>query len=178
MAGFIHDKLDIKLLVLYIMDRVAAPIDFNTLTDLSMCDSGVDYFQFAEAVSELTESGHLNQDGEFYAVTDKGRRTCAAGESSLSPVIRQRCDRRLAPLNQALKHKAQVRAQVKEQPQGFDVCLSMDDDQGNLFSLTLLSPTREDAQRIAGGFLEHPDRVYNGLLGVLLTNDEKECDEP
>ena len=43
--GFIHDKLDIKLLILYIMDRVAAPIDFATLTDLSMCDSGVDYFQ-------------------------------------------------------------------------------------------------------------------------------------
>ena len=41
MAGFIHDKLDIKLLVLYILDRAAAPIDFATLTDLSMCDGGV-----------------------------------------------------------------------------------------------------------------------------------------
>ena len=173
MAGFIHDKLDIKLLVLYLMDRVAAAIDFATLTDLSMCDSGVDYFQFAEAVSELTESGHLDQQEEFYAITDRGRRTCAAGESSLSPVIRQRCDRRLAPLNQALKRKAQVRAQVGEQPLGFDVRLSMADDQGSLFSLTLLAPTREDAQHIADGFLEHPDRVYNGLLGVLLTNDDR-----
>ena len=45
MAGFIHDQLDIKLLVLYIMDRAAAPNDFATLTDLSLCDSGVDYFQ-------------------------------------------------------------------------------------------------------------------------------------
>lgn len=173
MAGFIHDKLDTKLLVLYIMDRAAAPIDFATLTDLSMCDPGVDYFQFAEAVSELTDSGHLEQKGKIYAVTDKGRRACAAGETSLSPVIRQRCDRRMAPLNQALKRKAQVRAQVTEQPQGFDVCLSMDDDKGSLLSLTLLAPTREDAQRIANGFLEHPDRVYNGLLGVLLTNDDR-----
>jgi len=172
MAGFIHDKLDTKLLVLYITDRVAAPIDFATLTDLSLCDSGVDYFQFAEAVSELTDSGHLDQQGEFYAITDKGRRACAGGESSLSPVIRQRCDRRLAPLNEALKRKAQVRAKIAEQPQGFDVSLSMDDDQGSLFSLTLLSPTREDAQRIADGFLKHPERVYNGLLGVLLTNDD------
>ena len=61
---------------------------------------------------------------------------------------------------------------MAEQPQGFDVRLSMDDDQGSLFSLTLLSPTREDAQRIADSFLDHPDRVYNGLLGVLLTNDD------
>ncbi len=172
MAGFIHDKLDTKLLVLYIMDRAAAPLDFATLTDLSMCDSGVDYFQFAEAVAELTDSGHLDQQGEVYAITGKGHRACAAGESSLSPVIRQRCDRRLAPLNQALKRKAQVRAQVTEQPQGFDVCLSMDDDQGSLLSLTLLSPTREDAQRIADSFLAHPDRVYNGLLGVLLAGDD------
>ncbi|MBD5134034.1 MAG: DUF4364 family protein [Clostridiales bacterium] len=173
MAGFIHDKLDIKLLVLYIMDRVAAPIDFSTLTDLAMCDNGVDYFRFAEAVAELKDSGHLGRDGEYYAVTDKGRRTCAAGESSLSPVIRQRCDRRLDPLNRVLKRKSQVRAEVTEQPLGFDVCLSMDDDKGSLFSLTLLAPTHEDAQRVAGSFLDHPDRVYNALLGVLLTgNDE------
>ena len=27
--GFIHDKLDIKFLILYIMARVASPIDFH-----------------------------------------------------------------------------------------------------------------------------------------------------
>ncbi len=174
--GFIHDKLDLKLLVLYILDRAAAPIDFATLTDLTMCDPGVDYFQFAEAVAELTDSGHLDQQGELYSATDKGRRACSAGESSLSPVIRQRCDRRLAPLNRALKRKAQVRAQVNAQPQGFDVCLSMDDDKGSLFSLTLLAPTQEDARHIADRFLEHPDRVYNALLGALLPNDERSED--
>lgn len=173
MAGFIHDKLDTKLLVLYIMDRAAAPIDFATLTDLALCDPGVDYFQFAEAVSELTESGHLSRDGEVCAITGKGRKNCAAGQSSLSPVIRQRCDQRLAPLNQALKRKAQVRTQIQEQAQGFDVTLSMDDDKGSLLSLTLLTPTQADAQTIAGHFLAHPDRVYNGLLGVLLTNDDR-----
>ncbi|MDE6590035.1 MAG: DUF4364 family protein [Oscillospiraceae bacterium] len=172
--GFIHDKLDIKLLVLYIVDRTAAPIDFPTLTDLAMCDSGVDYFQFAEAVSELLESGHLTQDGELYAVTDKGRRTCAAGESSLSPVIRHRCDQRLVPLNQALKRKAQVRAELRPQAGGYDVYLAMDDDQGSLLSLTLLAPSQEDGQRIADYFLQHPDRVYNGILGTLLAGQDKE----
>ena len=171
--GFIHDKLDIKLLVLYIMDRVTAPIDFATLTDLALCDSGVDYFQFAEAAAELLESGHLARDGEFYAVTGKGRRACAAGESSLSPVVRRRCDQRLAPLNQALKRKAQVRAELRPQAGGYDVCLMMDDDQGSLFSLTLLAPSQEDGQHIADQFLQHPDRIYNGILGVLLPGQDK-----
>lgn len=172
--GFIHDKLDIKLLVLYIMNGVAAPIDFSTLTDLSMCDNGVNYFQFAEAVPELVESGHITLEGEYYAITDRGRRACAAGESSLSPVIRRRCDQRLAPLNQALKRKAQVRAELRPQPLGYDVCLAMDDDQGTLLSLTLLTPSQEDGQRIADQFLQHPDRIYNGILGVLLSPQDKE----
>ena len=167
--GFIHDKLDIKLLVLYIMDRVAAPIDFATLTDLALCDSGVDYFQFAEAAAELVESGHLTRDGELYAITGKGHRTSAAGESSLSPVVRRRCDQRLVPLNQALKRKAQVRAELRPHTGGYDVCLTMDDDQGNLFSLTLLAPSQEDGQHIADQFLRHPDRIYNGILDILLT---------
>ena len=172
--GFIHDKLDIKLLVLYIMDRVAAPIDFATLTDLALCDSGVDYFQFAESSAELLESGHLTRDGEVYAVTDKGRRACAAGESSLSPVVRRRCDQHLTALNQALKRKAQVRSELRPQPGGYDVCLMMDDDQGSLFSLTLLAPSQEDGQRIADRFLRHPDRIYNGILGVVLAEPDKE----
>lgn len=171
--GFIHDKLDTKLLVLYIMDRAAAAIDFATLTDLALCDDGIDYFQFAEAVSELLDTGHLAQDGEFYSPTAKGRRACVAGESSLSPVIRRRCDQRLAPLNQALKRKAQVRAELRPQSAGYDVCITMDDDEGSLFSLTLLTPSQEDAQLIADQFLKHPDRVYNGILGTLLPSHDR-----
>ena len=171
MAGFIHDKLDIKLLVLYIMGRAAAPLDFATLTDLSMCDSGVDYFQFAEAVSELVSSGHLDQQGERYTITGKGRRDGESGESSLSPVIRRRCDQRLGPLNQALKRKAQVRAQVEPLPDGACVRLVMKDDGGTVLSLSMLAPSEEEGQRIADRFLHHPDRVYNSILGALLTND-------
>lgn len=172
--GFIHSKLDIKLLILYILTRVVTPIDFTTLTDLVMCDDGVDYFAYAEAVSELLDSGHLVQDGEYYSPTDKGRRNSADGESSLSPVIRKRCDQRLAPLNAALKRKAQVRTQVERAEDGssFMVRLILDDEKGNLFTLALLTGTREEGEQIAQRFSQHPDRIYNGVLGVLLTDDQ------
>lgn len=171
--GFIHGELDTKLLVLYIMDRVAAPIDFDTLTDLAMCDSGVDYFQYAEVVAGLLGSGHLAQEGELYSITDRGRRACGAGESSLSPVVRGRCDQRLAPLNQVLKRKAQIRAELRPRLGGYDVCLAMDDEQGPLLSLTLMASSQEEGQRIADRFLQRPDRVYNGILGVLLSDYDR-----
>lgn len=169
MAGFIHSKLDIKLLILYLTSRLAAPVDFSTLTDLAMCDDGVDYFQYAEAVSELIASGHLEQNDDLYAITEKGRRNISAGESSLSGVIRKRCDQRLAPLNNAIQRKAQIKAAVEESENGGHlVRLSLSDDSDTIFTLSLWAPSRETGEKIAGEFRAHPERIYNGILGVLL----------
>lgn len=174
MAGFIHNKLDIKLLVLYLASRLAGPVDFPTLTDLAMCDDGVDYFQYAEAVSELIESGHLAQDGELYSVTEKGRRNIAAGESSLSPVIRGRCDQRLIPLNNAIRRNAQVRTDIRPAEGGTcTVQLTLDDGDDCLFSLSLWAPSAEVARQVAERFKAHPERVYNGILGVLLDDNDR-----
>ena len=106
-VGFIHDKLDIKFLVLYIMSRVVAPIDMPTLADLTMCDEGVDYFAFAEAVHELVDTEHLVLEEDRYAITDKGRKNGAICESSLPYSIRVKCDKNVAKLNSRLRRDAQ-----------------------------------------------------------------------
>lgn len=174
MAGFIHNKLDIKLLILYLTSRLAGPIDFSTLTDLTMCDDGVDYFQYAEAVSELIASGHLSQDGELYSITDKGIRNISAGESSLSPVIRHRCDQRLIPLNNALRRNAQVQAILDDSGQdGCHIKLKLADESETIFSLTFWVPSSDTGKQIAERFRAHPERIYNGILGVLLGDNDR-----
>ena len=167
--GFIHGKLDIKMLTLYILAHLAAPIDFGTLTDLVMCDDGVDYFLFAEGVAELLDSGHAQKTEDLYIATEKGCRNSSDLESSIPTVIRTRCDQRLASLNAALKRKAQVRSEILPLVDGgVSVKLTLDDNQGELFSLTLLAASQKDGEDIARRFSEHPDRIYNGILGVLL----------
>ena len=169
--GFIHGKLDIKMLTLYILSHLAAPVDFGTLTDLVMCDDGVDYFLYAEGVAELLESGHAEKADEQYIATDKGRRSCLDLESSLPTVVRSRCDQRLSTLNAALKRKAQVRSEVLPLDDGStSVKLTLDDNQGELFSLSILAASQKDGEDIALRFREHPDRIYNGILGVLLAD--------
>ena len=83
-TGFIQNELDLKLLVLYIMARAAAPITFLQLLDLALCDAGVDYFSLTEAVGHMVETGQLERDEEqHYSITDKGRRNSEICESSL-----------------------------------------------------------------------------------------------
>ena len=171
--GFIHDKLDIKFLVLYLTARLAGPVDFATLTELTMCDSGVDYFEFAEAVSELVGTGHLSLEDERYAITDKGRRDGAACESSLPYSVKRRCNVNLARVNGDLRRDAQVRAAAEARPEGgFTARLSLDDDTGGLLSLELFCPTREQADRLCAAFRSRPERVYNDILESLLEQEE------
>ena len=51
--GFIQNELDLKLLVLYIMARVAQPVTFPQLLELALCDAGVDYFSLTQAVEHM-----------------------------------------------------------------------------------------------------------------------------
>ena len=174
--GFIHDKLDIKFLILYIMTRVIAPIDLPTLADLAMCDEGVDYFDFAEAVAELVHTEHLTLDDHKYAITDKGRKNGAICESSLPYSIRVKCEKSVSRLNGRLRREAQVRTELAPRPDGFfTLRLSLDDEHGNLLTLELLTASEYQSKRLSEQFRAHPDQIYNGILDVLLTDfDGKE----
>ena len=176
--GFIHDKLDIKMLELYLMARVAAPIDFDTLTELTMCDEGVGYFDFAEATAELVESGHLVLSDERYEITEKGRENSAACESSLPYSVRRRCNQNLARVNAALRRNAQVRGETRKNGDGSVVArMTLDDDGGNLMTVELLCPSGEQADRLIEGFRAKPERVYNALLDALLEQGGAEDQE-
>lgn len=174
--GFIHDKLDIKFLILFILSRAAAPLDFAALTDLTMIDEGVDYFEFAEAVSELVETAHLTLADGRYAITEKGRKNGAVCESSLPYSVRSKCSSRLAAVNAALRRDAQVRAEILPRTDGTcTLRLSLDDEDCNLLTLDLLTPSCEQAEQLSECFKARPEQVYNGVLDVLLAQaDQKE----
>ena len=163
--GFIQDKLDIKFLVLYLTARTATPIDLPTLTDLALCDEGVDYFLLTQAISELVDSEHLLLEGERYSITEKGRKNGAAWEESLPFSVRQKCDDNLARLNAKLRRQAQIRTEVLERREsGFTVRMVLDDNEGNLMTLELYSPTRENAEQLAASFQNAPQVLYQTIL--------------
>ena len=167
--GFIHDKLDIKFLILYLMARVAGPVDFTTLADLTFCDDGVEYFDFAESVAELVSTGHLAVEGDLYTITDKGRRNGEICESSLAFSVRKKCDRNLAKVNAVLRRNAQVRAELLPREDGGGTLrLILDDDKGNLMTLDLLAVSEDQANQLADQFRLHPEALYENILQTLL----------
>ena len=169
-TGFIHDKLDIKFLVLYLMARVAYPVDLPTLTDLAFCDDGVEYFDFAEALAELVATDHLTLLGDKYAITDKDRRNGKICESSLAFSVRQKCDRNLARVNGVLRRDAQVRTEfLPREDGGITLRLILDDDKGNIMTLDMLTVSPDQAGRLAERFRATPEDLYHSILQALLS---------
>ena len=174
-TGFIHDKLDIKFLVLYLMARVASPVDFPTPADLTFCDDGVEYFDFAESVAELVDTEHLTLEDGKYSITDKGRRNGKICESSLAFSVRRKCDQNLARVNGVLRRDAQVRTELlPREDGGVTLRLILDDDKGNIMTLDMLTVSPDQADRLAEKFRAEPEKLYHGILQVLLEEEPKD----
>ena len=174
--GFIHDKLEIKFLILYITARVIEPIPFDTVLDLTLCDDGVDYFDFSECLNDLVKTEHLtlSEDG-MYAITDKGLRNSQICESSLPYSVRLRCDRNLAACNRKLRRKSQVRATCEKRPNGaYTVKLALDDDMGSVLDLRLAIPREDMAAMLAERFQKNPERLYSEIMRVLMSSEPEE----
>ena len=168
-AGFIHDKLEIKFLILYITARVIEPIPFDTVWDLAMCDEGVDYFDFAECLSDLVRTEHLTLSADgLYAITDKGLRNSRICESSLPYSVRLRTDKNVAEYNRRLLRRNQVQSQVTARENGsYVVELRLRDDVDSILHLELTAATEAMARDLADRFRQDPEGVYTRLLSAL-----------
>ena len=167
--GFIRDKLEIKFLILYIAARVMEPLPLEGMQELTMCDDGIDYFEFSQCLNELVKTDHLRiNEHQQYAITPKGLKNSEICQSSLPYSVRMKADRLIAAHRQELVRRAQVRARVERRENGtYTVELSLSDDVDNVMRLQLMVATQEMAEDLAQRFKRNPEQVYSQLVTAL-----------
>lgn len=173
-VGFIRDKLEIKFLILYIAARLVEPVPAEGMQELTMCDEGIDYFDFSECLADLVRTEHLRlTDQQTYCITPKGMKNSAICESSIPYSVRLRTDRNLAAYNKELLRRSQVRSHVAPRQDGtYTVELSLSDDRDNVMRLELMVASREMADDLAARFQSAPEQLYSALLSALYHMDE------
>ena len=128
--GFIREKLDIKILILYILARLPGPVDRDGLEDVVFCDGAVDYFSFSECLSELVATGHITDNDDRYEITPLGRDDGAVMESSLPVSVRARADMAMLPVADRVSRETMIRADHEQTDSGCMVHLSLSDGKG------------------------------------------------
>ena len=171
---FMTEKLDIKILILFILRRLPGVVSGETLSNLALADGNVGYFEYAECLAELVDSGHVEQSRAGYQITERGSRNCEIVESSLPFTIRSRLEKKLVPLAEKMRRRAMISAEHETDKDGLcRVRLSLADGMGEIAELKLLCGSEDQAAVIEENFRRTAELYYNRIMEMLLT-DERE----
>ena len=165
--GFIHEKLDIKLLILYVLRHLPAEIDGERLSELVLIDGGIGYFDYKQCLSELVDTAQITESDSGYLITAKGIRNCEILESSLPFSVRRRADGALAPVVEEMRRSAMILANHEAGESGVTVYLSMSDGVGSIFDLKILAADEQQAVKIERNFKKNAEGFYNRFISEL-----------
>jgi hypothetical protein len=166
--GFIHEKMDIKLLILFILSRLPAPVDRGTLDELcQQCDDGVGYFDYSDCLGELMRTGHITEEDEEYLITEKGIRNAGTLENNLPYSVRARALKLIAPVEERLARAAMIRADSVTDEEGCHVKLAMSDGKGEIISLSVLCAGEEQAKTMKKTFRRSAEEIYQRIVEIL-----------
>ena len=172
--GFIHDMMDVKVLILYVAARASYPMTLQEIYELCYQDECLSYFDVCTAVPEMVTSGHLKQlDGERYEITDKGRRDGEITADSIAFTVKQRAENAVARFNRQLRRSSMVRSRVVPRENGdYSVIMALDDEMGNLMTLELFAPDQRQAVRQGRLFEKKAEAIYNLTMTQLLEEED------
>lgn len=176
--GFIHDMMDVKVLILFVAARSNYPMTAQEIYELCYQDDCLSYFDVCTAIPEMVKSGHLKQlDGEKYEITEKGRDAGSLTEDSIAFTVKQRAENAVARFNRQIRRSSFVKTQTVPREGGdYSVIMSLDDEMGNLMTLELAAPDQRQAVRLAKLFEKKAENVYNLTMTELL-DEEDSVDE-
>jgi len=176
--GFIHDMMDVKVLVLYVMSRVNYPVTVQQIYELCYQDECLSYFDVCTAVPELVKSLHLQElENNCYEITQKGRADGSLTQDSIAFSVRQLAENAVNKFNRQIRRSSFVKTQILPRENGdFSVIMALDDEMGNLMTLELMAPNQRQAVRLGRLFEKKAEKIYNLTMTELL-DDEDEADE-
>ena len=176
--GFIHDMLDVKVLILFVMARVNYPVTNDEIYELCYQDDCLSYFDVCTAIPEMVKSGHLKEvENDSYEITEKGKADGSLTEDSVAFTVKQKAENAVARFNRQIRRSSFVKTQIIPRESGdFSVIMALDDEFGNLMTLELVAPDQRQAVRLGRLFEKKAEAVYNLTMAELL-DEEDELDD-
>ena len=171
--GFIHDMMDVKVLILYVTARSEYPLSVQEIYELCYQDDCLSYFDVCTAVPEMVVSGHLQETAEGkFEITEKGRGDGELTADSIAFTVKQRAENAVARYNRQIRRSSFVKTQVVTRENGeYSVVMALDDEKGNLMTLELMAPDSSQAVRLSKLFEKRAEELYSLMMMALLDED-------
>ena len=173
MQAPLRKKSEMKILILYLMDRVHYPLDYMTLHDIMTIDALMSSFDFNECFAELLEAGNIAElkddaGDDKYEVTEQGSRVTEALKDSLIYSIRDKVYKTaLSYINFQLsgrRTECTVTTDDKKRPV---INCAVSDDSGTLMSISAVLESDEQAKKMKENWDSRPEAIYRSVLSMI-----------
>lgn len=168
--GFLHDKLDVKVLILFILARIETPLDVDQIYEVAYQDESLNYFVLAESVHELTDTGHLHQDEQgHYTITEKGRKQGGFVEDSLAIPVVEKVTAAIQLKIDELHRASLLTTETSQDETGHWIAtLNYRDGDKPLMQVSLMAPNENHARLMAQNMKKHVSVLYKTAMDAAM----------
>jgi len=171
--GFIHDMMDVKVLILYVAARSRFPMTVQELYEVCYQDDCLSYFDVCTAVPQLVQSGHLAEvEPDKFAITEKGRNHGELTADSIAFSVKQKAEDAVDSFNRVTRRCKYVQTRIQESDKGHTVTVELNDEFGPLMNLSLVAPDQRQALRLERLLQEKAEEIYSLSMTALLDEEE------
>ena len=172
--GFLHDKLDVKVLILFILARIETPLDVDQIYEVAYQDDSLNYFVLAESVHELKDTGHLDVDENgCYTITEKGRKQGGYVEDSLAVPVVEKVTAAIHDKIDQLYRESLLTTEASQDENGHWVAtLNYREDNKPLMTVSLLAPNENHARAMTENMRKNVAPLYKAAMDAA-TDEER-----
>ena len=194
MATQLKKEDEIKIFILYLLDKIGYPLDYPSIGSIMMQDGIVNFFDFAQCFFALVDAGHIREivtdkndraecdecieidddDAEYeptstvlYEVTDTGRHVARVLSDSLMVSVREKSYRSALRHLSFERQGAYVDHSYRPDGDGFLVTCSIKDHNGVVMDLTVRADSEYQLRRMLNNYSERPEVVFRGVVALL-----------
>lgn len=181
----LHDKNEIKIFILFLLDKIGYPLDYNTIGSIVVQDGIVRFFDFADCFFQLIDAGHIREaahDGTqlhlsgtpetenadvLYEITPTGREVAHVLGENLMVTVREQGVRSALRHLSLRKLGAVIDQTYAPLGEGYSYSCSIKDKDGEVLAVQLRLDDRRQLEKIQKNFADRPEIIYRGILALL-----------
>lgn len=161
---------EIKILICHVLCEIKLPISREDLLDAIAGHGYANYFESADAIADLLDTGHIAQDAQGMLLpAPLGREAAALLSSDVALTVRERVVKQALIYARRSSNQNANQARIsKLEGGGYRLHCSVSDKEGEIFALDLLAPTLSDAQRMRDYFLDNAATVMQKTYAIFI----------
>lgn len=161
-----------KILILYVLNKVGKSISNDSLLNLVLAVTDMNYFYFQQFLLDLIEKKYVisyeKDEQVFYEITDSGKQTLSLTQDIVPGIIKLRIDSNFKEELESFENEHSIIAEYIPKSENYYIVTCKIVEHGDtIFELKTFAGSREKAKDIVDNWKENADKLYPNILETI-----------